>query len=616
MTYAQQLSGNYERLHMAKENAFWTNYMGLSDDADAAQREFEAREIEFSAWLQDPERLARTREELEKAEQADAPEDEVTALRGWVRTLAANAIESEEGRAIAADLIEREGKINGERSKMKLGYRVEGEEFRPASSVKLSLMIANDPDERKRKAAWLGLREIEPFVLGHGFLDLVKRRNRLGRMHGAEDYYDWKTRRTESMSKREIFALLDQLEQKTRDAAQRSLDELRREKGDDAIRPWNIRFHAMGDVSKELDPYFPFAQSFQRWGRSFAALGIGYRGGELVLDLVDRKGKFENGFCHGPEPSWRDRGTFKRARVQFTANAIPGMIGSGKRATETFFHEGGHAAHFANVDMPAPCFSQEFAPTSVSFAETQSMFLDSLLDDADWQTRYAKTKEGGTIPFELIERSERASQAFRAWMVRSMLAVCYCERAIYEIPDAELTAKRVLEELREWEKKLLFLGDASPRPALSIPHLISGEASAYYHGYVLALMAVHQTRRFFEKRDGHLLDNSRIGADLRRVYWAPGNSKRFPEFIRELTGETVSPDALAEAANRTPDEAVAKAREAVARLSGIPERTGRVDLDATIRIVHGNEEIATTADGFEGAATAFADWIESLEGLR
>src|SRR5690606_23691095 len=157
-----------------------------------------------------------------------------------------------------------------------------------------------------------------------------------------------------------------------RDAALASLEALKRARGPDATGPWNLRYFMTGDISNELDPYFPFAQSFERWGRSFSALGIRYRGAELVLDLVDRKGKYENGFCHGPVPAWRRDGVFRPARVQFTANAIPGMTGSGKRAAETLFHEGGHAAHFANVDMPAPCFSQEFAPTSVAHAETQS----------------------------------------------------------------------------------------------------------------------------------------------------------------------------------------------------------------------------------------------------
>lgn len=51
---------------------------------------------------------------------------------------------------------------------------------------------------------------------------------------------------------------------------------------------------------------------------------------------------------------------------------------------------GGHAAHFANIDQRSPFFSQERAPTSVAYAENQSMFLDALMGDGDWLARYAR----------------------------------------------------------------------------------------------------------------------------------------------------------------------------------------------------------------------------------
>lgn len=53
---------------------------------------------------------------------------------------------------------------------------------------------------------------------------------------------------------------------------------------------------------------------------------------------------------------------------------------------------GGHAAHFANIDQGSPMFSQERAPTSVAYAENQSMLLDSFIDDAAWKGRYAMSR--------------------------------------------------------------------------------------------------------------------------------------------------------------------------------------------------------------------------------
>ena len=615
-----RLNHEFERLHTAKENAFWTAHMGLLADADAAQATLNERARELAGFMHDPARLRVVVEEvaaIERGESQATPEQRL-AIDGWRRTFEAQIIEHAEARDLHSELVEDEGRLSRFCRDMPLGYVDATKGPVRASSVELSVMLTTDPDEGRRRAAWEGLRTIEPFVLSHGFLDLVRKRNRLGRLLGGVDFYDATVRRTEGLTKAEIFAWLDELEVKTRARTRASLRELAAMKGDDALRPWNLRFAVSGDVTTEKDPHFPFGASLARWGRSFGALGIGYRGAQLVLDLVDRKGKYENGFMHGPVPAWRERDTWRPARIQFTANAIPGMVGSGQRATETLFHEGGHAAHYANIDMPAPCFAQEFAPSSVAMAETQSMFLDSLLSDADWQTRYARTVAGQPMPFALIEKAIRQGQPHAAFAVRSILAVCYAEKAIYEIPDDALTAERVLQEVRDVERRLLFLDEGSPRPVLSVPHLLSSDSSAYYHGYVLAEMAVAQTRVFFEHRGGHLTDNRRIGADLRDSYWREGNLHRFGKFVERLTRHPLSADDMAQRVNREPDEAVDDARARIDTLADVPPFTDTVALGATILVVDGHDVVASLADGdsFEEMADTFQTWVERRAAAR
>lgn len=605
--WIDSLDTSYARLHTAKEDAFWAARMGLTGDSAAAQRAVDELDIEMQRFLQDPERLARTRSMLALARK---PEDGAS-LRGWVTTFEAHVIDSAGARALAAEITADEGALENARGEMQLGYLDPERGFVAASSVKLAAMLRSERDEGLRRAAWQGLRSIERHVLERGFADLVRKRNRLGRELGAEDYYDWKTRRVEGLSKREVFALLDELEERTRDTARAAVEALRAKHGANAVTPWNLHWLVSGDVTRDADPYFPFGAGLERWGRSFAALGIRYDGAELVLDLVDRPGKYENGFMHGPVVAWRRRGERVRARIHFTANAIPGMVGSGHRALATLFHEGGHAAHFANIDMPSPCFGQEFAPTSVAFSETQSMFLDSLLDDADWQRRYARDVAGNALPLELIERAVRSEQPFAAWNARAMLCVCYGEKALYEIPDGELTPERALAELREVERRLLFLDQGSPRPILAVPHLLAGDSSAYYHGYVLAEMAVQQTRAFYRARDGHIVDNPRIGPELTRAWWRPGNSLRFAEFIEQLTGQPLSANALARGLNRGVDDALDFARASVAVLEDVPEFTGSIDLDARIRVVHGNATVAELTRDFDAFSAQFAGWVDS-----
>ncbi len=615
-----ELNARYERLHTAKEDAFWAAYMGLLPDAAAARADYDAREIALKRFLQDPAQLSLARARREQAEREQAGDTTLlTTLRGWEATFGAHAIEDAGARALSEEIVSAEGALAQARAGLELGFVDPATgRLQRASSVRLGAMLLSEPDEARRRAAWEGLRSIEPHVLAHGFVELLRLRNRLGRLLGGEDYYDAVVRRNERLSKARIFAWLDELEAATRDAGRRAVQELAARHGR-AVTPWNVRAWSTGDVTREQDPHFPFGPALLRWGRSMSALGVRYAGATLVLDLVDRPGKYENGFMHGPVPAWRDGGRWRPARIQFTANAVPGLVGAGRRATDTLFHEGGHAAHYANIDMPAPCFSQEFAPSSVAFSETQSMLMDSLVSDADWQARHARTRDGAPMPQDLVLAGVRARQPMAAWELRQRLSVCYGERALYEIPDAELSPQRILDELRAVERRLLFLDEGSPRPVLSVPHLLAGESSAYYHGYVLAEMAVEQTRAFFLARDGHLVDNPRLGPDLRAAYWQPGNSRGFADLVAALTGAPPAAAHLARAVNRSADEAEREARGRIARLARVPERNGPVDLDATLRVQHGTQVVAetggTAAEGrFEACAARFEAWIGGLGG--
>jgi hypothetical protein len=605
------LKDTFLALHGKKEDLFWVSKMGLAADPAAAGQQLGEAEVAVNRFLQDPDRLAKLRAIERTGAGTDA---EQRVLRGWIAMFAAHTIEKPEARKLSEEIVAAEQELQGKRRGMKLGLADPRTGFEPASSVKLALVMRTDPDGARRRAAFEGLRSIEDFVLGTNFLEIVKMRNRLGRSLGYEDYYDWRVSVTERMSKRELFAILDDLARRTAPRMRTELAAFEKAKGAGALDPWNFLYLRAGELTRELDPYFGFAPALERWGRSFAALGVKYRGATLTLDLVDRAGKYENGFMHGPGPAFFDAGTWRAARINFTANAVPGQPGSGLRAAETLFHEGGHAAHFSNILSDAPCFAQEFAPTSIAYAETQSMFMDSLLGDADWRSRYAADAAGRPMPLELIEKAIREEQPFRGFEVRTLLTIPFAERALYELPDAELTPERVLAEFRRVERELQGLS-SGVRPVLAVPHLLAGESSAYYHAYVLAKMAVFQTRAFFQTRDGHLCDNPRVGPDVAKHYWAPGNAVSFQDTLVSLTGKKLSADALVASCDRSVDQACAEARGAIERIATVPRFEGPVDLDAKIRVIHGREEVASTErGGFAGAAKDFAAWIRKQEG--
>lgn len=608
--FLQEIQETFLQLHTEKEQWFWRVKMGLSVAKDGGNDKLAQAEIQLNRFLQSPERLA----QLRALEHQVSSAQEQHILQGWIAMFAANVIENPEGRALSEEIVHLEQELAQKRGGMKLGWiDPDTGVFQKASSVQLSLIMRTNPNESHRKAAFEGLRSIENFVLDAGFLDIVARRNQLGKLLGYEDYYAWRVRVVERMSKKDIFDRLDDLAERTATASRSSLAAFVQQHGDGALQPWNFLYLREGKLAEEMDPYFSFDSALERWGRSFAALNIKFRDATLTLDLLDREGKYENGFMHAPEVTYFSGEEWHPARINFTANAVPGQVGSGLRAIRTLFHEGGHAAHFSNILAPAVCFSHEFAPTSVAYAETQSMFLDSLLENADWRSRYALDASGQPMPWSLMEKAIREQQPFRGWDIRAMLTIPLAERALYELSPEERTPESVLRMFRQTERELQGL-ESGIRPILSVPHLLAGEASAYYHGYILAEMAVHQTRKFFEQRDGYLTDNPKIGPDLAKHYWAPGNAASFLETIQGLTGQPFSADALVESCNMTAEQAIQKAKRSIETLQQVASYQGVVDLNARICVVDGDLQVADTHNHtFTQAATDFSQWIQQKE---
>ncbi|MFQ1686696.1 M3 family metallopeptidase [Aeromonas veronii] len=597
--YFNQLNADYLQVHRRKEDLFWSTYMGTSDD----QAGFTTAEQAYKAFCANPARLPELREMLAQADEDDLKR----GLQGWIAFFECNVIEDPAAAALMDELVAAEAELFARRKGLKLTLLDEQGQQVAGSLPAASTSLAASPNEAVRQSALAMFHTLEQWVVGNGFLEVVAIRNRFARAMGYRDYFDYKVRKNEQMSPDQLFAILDDFIARTDARLQQSLAELKAAKGEAALLPHNLRYSVSGDVTRQLDPYVPFSRALRDWVESFRRLGIQYRGATLTLDLLTREGKYENGFCHGPVPSFFQQGEWIPAVVNFTSLADPAQVGSGWSGLNTLFHEGGHAAHFANVTGNAPCFSQEFPPTSMAYAETQSMFCDSLLDDADWLKRYARNAAGEAVPDALIKEMIEARQPFRAFNERQIALVAYFERDLYAMDEAECTPEAVLALARQWECKIV--GVESPRPLLAIPHLLNQESACAYHGYLLALMAVEQTRAFFLKRDGYLTDNPRIGPDLAAHYWGPGNGMTHDETLRSLTGEGFSAVPLAEACNLSADEAWQQAKACMAAAQQRPAAGEGSPLDAHIRVVHGAELIADNSESETRMLADFEVWV-------
>ena len=110
------------------------------------------------------------------------------------------------------------------------------------------------------------------------------------------------------------------------------------------------------------------------------------------------------------------------------------------------------------------------------------MFLDSLVGDAAWRCKYAISREGDRLPWALHEEEVRAKHPYEVLTLRGMLAVPYFEKALYEMDEAQLSAESIAALADTIDTQIQ--GGMAARPLLAVPHLLSDEASCYYHGYV------------------------------------------------------------------------------------------------------------------------------------
>ncbi|BDR15484.1 M3 family metallopeptidase [Vibrio sp. STUT-A11] len=604
--YLNDLNQRYLAIHRTKEDFFWETYMGLSDDHDGSTQ----AQTTWTHFLSNAEQISHIKQQLESVDSISDPQEKqqtITGLSGWLAMFESHAIEGEKAQVLKNKLIAFEADLFEKKQNHVQTFTDENGKQTEGSLPVLSSTIRTNNHEEVRQSAHQALLNLEQWLLENGFIELIKLRNQFARSLGYATFFDYSVQKTEKMTSEQLFDILEDFEQRTRDAHLNSLDNLAKEKGQNALTGHNFVYSFAGDVMRDLDPYVPFSKSLRRWVESFGRLNIDYSGATLTLDLLDRKGKYPNGFCHGPIPSFYNQGEWVAAQVNFTSNAKPDQVGSGYDGINTLFHEGGHAAHFANVKMNAPCFSQEFAPTSMAYAETQSMFCDSLLTDADWLKQYALDDQNKPVPDEIIQAMINSRQPFKAYEERSILVVPYFERALYQLSDEELTPERITKLARDCEKQILGL-ECSPRPLLAIPHLLSDESACAYQGYLLAHMAVYQTRAYFLDKFGYLTDNPEIGPLLAKHYWHAGNNLSHNETIVSLTGEGFNAKYLADVCNLSPAQAWEVQQQKIKALE-TRERSPVASLNAAIKVVDGSKELASNTLSDEQMCDDFERYI-------
>lgn len=590
-----EFNTKYSRLHSDYENLFWISYM-YDNSVDAKKDLALKKRDSFRASYDNLEKI-------KKALESEKNQDLRKRLGYW-KMFFERYQTPQNVLDIKSEIDSLETKIQSTRSSRKQGYidPIENK-FIEKSINEIKSIISTNDDELIRKACFDALQISAEPMLGD-YVKLVGLRNKYAQELGFDDFYSYKLHTEEGMNKKELFAIFDSLYEKTK----YGFENIRKlEKNiPDLRKPWNFSYMMAGSFVKEEDPYFPFERALERWGRTFAGLGIDFKKGSLNIDLLERKGKYNNGFCHWPELVQYQNKKHIPGKSNFTCNVTLGIPGQSFSGYHTLFHEGGHAAHLLNTQMKDVCVNHEYAPMSTAWAETQSMFLDSVLSSIEWKIRYAKNNAGESYPFQLFKNKVEKLNILMPLSMMGIMSVMYFEKDIYETKN--LTVEKV-KEIAKINFDKFFDRSETSLTLLEIPHIYAWESACSYQGYALAELAVSQWRDYFYKKYGHIVDNKKVGKEMEKV-WKLGSSMSFPGFVKMATGKKLSPNSFVKSVTKNVSSTIKTAQKRIHNLEKVKPFNKKIELNAKITLVHGKKKVADNKKSFELMTQKYSNWLK------
>jgi hypothetical protein len=391
----------------------------------------------------------------------------------------------------------------------KLTATVDGEAI-PFRSLRPE--IANSADRGRRERIERARNELTEEHLNPILLASHRTAHEAARELGADNYRDlyadkFKYRLDDLAEKCRAF--LDSTESLYEDAVDR-LFRSRIGIGLDDAERWDT---ARVFRAPEWDKFFPADEMLPALEGTLADLGVDLKAQQNVhIDAEDREHKTPRAFCAPIEVP---------GKVMLVIRPMGGCDD-----WHAFFHEAGHAEHFANTRAELSVEERRLGDSAVT--EGWAMLMQHLTDDPAWLTR--------RLDFPRPEVFAAEGAANLLFFVRR-----YCAKLVYEIEfhqADDVTAMR--------PRYVELLGEALKIEPSSVDYLGDIDSSFYVTSYLRSWAFEAQLRAYLREEFGNAWFTRREAGSLLQELWGEGQRWPAEDFLKDITGSTLEMDAVAD----------------------------------------------------------------------
>jgi peptidyl-dipeptidase A len=386
-------------------------------------------------------------------------------------------------------------------------------------------ILKNENDPAVREKAWLASKQIGE-VLAPQILDLVELRNRAARSLNYSNFFEmqldlqevddqWLSQTLESLSKQS-----DQAYSKMLSKVDFSLQKRFSRK---TIGPWawSEPFCQEDPLdARELDQIVDGVDITSACRGFYQKMGFDVQPILDKSDMLERSGKNQHAFCINID---------RKGDIR-TLNNVKSSI----KWLETVLHELGHAIYEQGFDQKLPWLLRE--PPHMIPTEAMALLAGRQAYRSDSLSQLVGSKKP-----DLMQKADESLLRRQLIFSRWVLVMTAFERELYRQPSQDLN--RLWWNLVEkYQKISVPKGREGKADWAAKVHI--GMAPVYYFSYLLGELFASAIQESLVRECGQKsFHTPETGRFIRERLFAQGNRWSWMELIRNVTGETLSPDA-------------------------------------------------------------------------